>query len=214
MTRARAMGCALWMGLGSVVTDAQAEEAADEATTPEVEAPETTHRFALGATWIGMGGADGMAGLGGLAGTPSYHLAYEPRVARMLRLLVRVEGAYGAQSTVGAESEGFSMGGRLGLRAEQPIAEVFGVGGYAAAEGRGIRVSFTQAEQSSALSSLMVGGVAGLSAAYHPSPFFGLRVSADVLRGSYGRTTSGGGVTESTGVELVVHPAGELTFSF
>lgn len=214
MTRARAMGCALWMGLGSVAIEAHADEAADVATRPEVEAPETTHRFALGATWSGMGGAAGMAWLGGLAGMPSYHLAYEPRIARMLRLLVRVEGAYSSQSIPGAESDGFSMGGRLGLRAEQPIAEVFGVGGYAAAEGRGLRVSFTQAEQSSALTSLMVGGVAGFSAAYHPSSFFGLRVSADMLRGSYARNTSGGGVAESTGIELVVHPAGELTFSF
>lgn len=214
MTRARALGCALWMGLGSVAIEAQAEEPADEARKPEVEPPESTHRFALGATWGGVGGAVGMAGLGGLAGMPSYHLAYEPRVARMLRLLVRVEGAYSSQSTPGAESEGFSMGGRLGLRAEQPIAEVFGVGGYAAAEGRGLRVAFAQAEQSSALTSLMVGGVAGLSAAYHPSSFFGLRISADLLRGSYARNSSGGGVTESTGVELVVHPAGELTFSF
>lgn len=214
MTRTRAMGCALWLGSCAAPLDARAHESADEATKPEVEAPEPTHRFALGATWSGLGAAGATVGVGGLAGMPGYHLAYEPRVARMLRLLLRVEGAYGAQSVPGAESEGFGMGGRLGLRAEQPLAEVFGVGGYAAAEGRGLRVTFDQADQSSANTSLMVGGVAGLSAAYHPTSFFGLRVSADLLRGSYARNTSGGGVAESAAVELVVHPAGELTFSF
>ena len=130
MTRARALGCALWMGLGSVAIEAQAEEAADEARKPEVEPPESTHRFALGATWGGVGGAVGMAGLGGLAGMPSYHLAYEPRVARMLRLLVRVEGAYSSQSTPGAESEGFSMGGRLGLREATPLPKGEGCASY------------------------------------------------------------------------------------
>ena len=119
-----------------------------------------------------------------------------------------------AEGMVEGELVGWLVAAGDAVKAEQPIAEVFGVGGYAAAEGRGLRVVFAQAEQSSALTSLMVGGVAGLSAAYHPSSFFGLRISADLLRGSYARNSSGGGVTESTGVELVVHPAGELTFSF
>jgi hypothetical protein len=234
--RARAIGCALGMGLGVVSGGAWAQEAAvDLGPREAAERSEGGERGAPGAQ--GAPGARseerrnesvrvdiGLGYMGGLGGwMPIATATFEGHLGGPAWLVVGGSGGWSQWEDGDNVSTTTSVGVRVGPRFEWHVIDRFDAGFYGFATG-----SFAHSETQIAAQAggqgagpaeggydaLDVGGVAGASIHFRMSRVFGARVAVDIVRGGYATADYDGGEASSGYLQLSPSPAAELTFTF
>lgn len=196
--RARAIGCALGMGLVVVSTRAEAqEEGRAEGSKPRTESV----RADIGIGYLG--------GTGGMV--PVATAALEGHLVGPAWLVVGGSGGWSRwEDGGGRTSTSTAANLRVGPRFEWNVIDRFDAGfhGFASA-------SFAHSETtpSEEVDLIDVGGVAGASIHFRASRVFGVRVAIDVVRGGYAQA-SYGGLDSSAYVQVAPSPAAELTFTF
>lgn len=209
--RVRAVACAVGAVVGLWQAGASAEE---QAAARRAEPPAEHVRLDLGLgllapTNSGSGGG-GVGALGITTVMPFTRATFEAHLAGPAWFLIAAQGGYEESSFNGDEGHHWLAALRIGPRFEARVIDEVEAGGYVLVEGA---LGHVEVEGYGA-SNLQVGGVAGGSIHFRPTPLFGVRLAIDVLRAGYQRGVAGE-VDASTGyVRLTASPSIELTFTF
>lgn len=191
-----------------------AASAAEAAAPNEPEVPTEHVRLnlglgLLGPTNLGAGGA-GVGTLGATALMPFTRASFEAHLAGPAWLVISAQGGYEESSFNGQEASNWLAALRFGPRFEARVVDKVEAGGYVLAEG----VLGNAEVEGNRNSTIQVGGVAGASIHFRPTPLFGVRLAIDVLRAGYQRGASGALEASSGYVRLTASPSIELTFTF
>lgn len=222
---ARALGCALGVGLVATSDAVWAEDA----TAPRAEAGaangERTGSVRVDLGIRAMSGTGGLGGAGGLGGTagigaasilvPAATAALEVHLGGPAWLVLSGDGGHvSGEDASGATTSSTSFALRAGPRFEWPVIDRFDAGFHVLATGAVSHAELDRDDDVEEADTIDLGGVAGASIHFRATRVFGVRVAIDVLRGGWARSELEGGVSTTGHVQLVASPAAELTFTF